>query len=649
MSLLKQSQKRIGLYFFYDAQGVVDDYNIYLLNDLKKNLDKLLVVVNGLLTPEGRSKFESVCDEILVRENIGFDVWAYKEGIEHIGWDALGQYDELVMLNFTNFGPVYPFKEMFDEMAGRDVDFWGIVMRYGMPHDPYKMCKYGYIPDHVSSSFMVVRRDLLRSNDFKKYWEQMPMIHSYEESVCFHEAVFTEHFKRLGYVCDNYIHADDLKDQWDYVLMLFPYELVKNRRCPIFKRKTFYNNYEEYFMSCCGNPAYDLYNFLKNETNYDVNMIWDNLLRTVNLWDIKQRMQLEYILPDNIAKKKNAKGKTALAMHLYYEDKIDFCYKYAKNMPDDADVYITTNTEEKKEKILKKFQTLNYGKLTVQVIPNRGRDVSALLTGLAPYLKDYDYVCFVHDKKGVHTKPHIIGESFEYKCFENTLASKDYVKNVLFTFDENPKLGILAPPPPNHSHYYYTIGYEWGTNFETTCALAKDLGITVNMDKDKPPVAPLGTMFWFRPKALSILFDRQYTYEDYPAEPLEGSDGSMLHAIERLYPFAAQQKGYYSAWMLSTTFAKFETTNLYYMLHDIHKAFIWHHGINGRQNMLYIIGQPPQGVSVNPDQKNPYTDDRYALTTWAIIKLLARRVLGNNMYDKLVKMRNKIRYRVKKK
>lgn len=642
MSVLSESPKRIGLYFLYDAQGIVDDYNLYLLRDLKKNVQKLLVVVNGDLTQEGREKFDTVADDILVRENTGFDVWAYKTGIEHIGWENLSQYDELVMLNFTNYGPVYPLCEMFDSMAARDVDFWGVVMRYGMPHDPYKMCKYGYIPDHVSTSFMVIRKDLLNSREFREYWERMPMIRSYEESVCFHESVFTEDFKRRGYVCDNYIDASDLKDQWDYILMLFPYELVKNRRCPIFKRKTFYNDYEEFFMSCCGNPGYDLYEYLKNETDYDVSLIWDNLLRTENLWDIKLRMQLEYVLPDKIVEQKAAASRTALAIHLYYEDKIDFCFRYAENMPDNADIYITTGSEKIKQEILQKFTGINHGKLSVFVIPNRGRDVSSLLTALSPYLRDYDTVCFVHDKKGVHTKPYIIGESFEYKCFENTLGSKELVENILSTFQQNPRLGVLAPPPPNHSNYYYTVGYEWGPNFENTTALAKELGITVNMDKDKPPVAPLGTMFWFRPEALSILFDRKFDYEDYPEEPVLGGDGSMLHAVERLYPFAAQQKGYYSAWALSNTFAGFETTNLYYMLYDVHRAFTWHNGILGRKNMLYLIGRQSGGPAAGDG--NPYADPQYALSTWTLVKMLSRRILSDRVYDRLVRLRNKMRY-----
>ncbi|WP_353937923.1 rhamnan synthesis F family protein, partial [Parabacteroides goldsteinii] len=47
--------------------------------------------------------------------------------------------------------------------------------------------------------------------------------------------------------------------------------------------------------------------------------------------------------------------------------------------------------------------------IKVIVVENRGRDVSALLVGCAPYISDYKYVCFVHDKKTTQLKPYCVG------------------------------------------------------------------------------------------------------------------------------------------------------------------------------------------------------------------------------------------------
>jgi len=584
----------LGIYFFYDRDGIVDDYNIYLLKDLRENLDKLLVVCNGELTPAGKVRFESVADEVLVRENRGFDVWAYKAGMAHYGWEQLAQYDEVVLLNFTHYGPVYPFREMFEKMNLREADFWGIVMRYGFPHDPYNKCKYGYIPDHVPSAFMVIRRNMISSPAFRQYWDTMREINSYEDSICYHEAIFTIDFAAQGFKYALYIDADDLKEYWDYPLMLYPLELVKNRRCPLFKRRSFFNIYEEFFVGSCGEATAEFYEYLRRETSYDVNMIWDNLLRTSNMADIKDRMQLNYILPKTGLKSgATGESRVALFMHIYFEDQIDWCLRYAGNMPQHADVYVTTDSDKKRQLILERFQELKCGKLRVRTVENRGRDVSALLIGCKDVVADYDYICFAHDKKAAHVPPLIYGQSFAYKCFENILASPDYTRNVIRTFEENPRLGLLVPPPPNHSVYYYTIGNEWGMNFANALELSRRLNLHVDMDEGKVPVAPLGTMFWFRSRAFTKIFDYNWTYEDFPVEPTGENDGNILHAIERIYPYVAQDAGYYSGWLLTDEFARLEITNLTYMLRDIHKELFKRYSIHGRKQILSFIGGNP--------------------------------------------------------
>ena len=109
-------------------------------------------------------------------------------------------------------------------------------------------------------------------------------------------------------------------------------------------------------------------------------------------------------------------------------------------------------------------------------------------------------ICHTHDKKVGQLKPGSIGASFSYRCFENVLKSKELVENIMQTFADHERLGILMPPPPNHGPYYITLGLEWGMNFGVTKELADTLGIHVNMNEKKEPIAPLGSVFWARPK-----------------------------------------------------------------------------------------------------------------------------------------------------
>ena len=151
--------KRLCVYFFWDKDGIVDDYVPYMLENLKPFCSELCVVVNGDLTPESKPKLEKYADKFIQRENTGMDAWAYKEAIDSYGYEKLEEYDELLLTNFTFFGPIYPLNEMFDTMDKKECDFWG---HYRWPID-HKMVVYHHIP----SSFFAYRNSLLKSDAFK--------------------------------------------------------------------------------------------------------------------------------------------------------------------------------------------------------------------------------------------------------------------------------------------------------------------------------------------------------------------------------------------------------------------------------------------------------------------------------------------------
>ena len=109
MKLQKENIHRLGIYFFYDKNGIVDRFVSYLLADLRKSLDRLIVVCNGSLNENGKKIFERYTSEIIVRENTGLDVWAYKTAMATLGWKELETYDEVILLNSTFMGTVYPF------------------------------------------------------------------------------------------------------------------------------------------------------------------------------------------------------------------------------------------------------------------------------------------------------------------------------------------------------------------------------------------------------------------------------------------------------------------------------------------------------------------------------------------------------------
>ena len=102
------------------------------------------------------------------------------------------------------------------------------------------------------------------------------------------------------------------------------------------------------------------------------------------------------------------------------------------------------------------------------------------------------------------------------------------------------------------------------------------------MDESKSPIAPLGTMFWFRPAALKPLFDHDWTWEEFPPEP-NNIDGTVLHAIERAYGYVAQASGYFCGWLFSDSFARIEITSLSHYVQDFTHA-VAENGILGYED-----------------------------------------------------------------
>ena len=601
------NNKRLGIYFFYDKQGIVDRFVPYFLDDLCKNLTKLIIICNGKLNDEGK-EILSKYGEVIVRENKGFDVWAYKTALQHVGWEELETYEEVVMLNSTIMGPMYSLSETFTKMNDKDLDFWGLTKYFKYDGDPFGCIEYGYIPDHIQSHFIVCRNSLVKSKDFHDYWDHMPMIHNYSEAIGKHEAIFTKHFADMGYKWDVSVNVDELRNYSGYPLMMCPTKLIKEYRCPIFKRRSFFHDKDDYLRNTTGESVTELYNYIKNETDYNEDFIWEAILRDYHQSDIVKNMNLTYIMPSKVKYQNTFKSKIALLIHLYFPDLLEENKHYIESMPKDADIYITTNTQEKKQAIEKAYKDLQYNHLEVRIIENRGRDVSSLLVGVKDVIMNYDLVCFAHDKKTAQVKPGTSGASFAYKCFENTLSNNNYVENIISTFEQNPRLGLLTPPEPNHDAFFPTCGFEWGPNFDNTKKLADELGLTVPMSAYKSPVAPLGTMFWFRPKAMQPLYAKDWEYNDFPPEP-NGIDGSLLHAIERIYPFIVQQAGYYPAVAMTEEFAAIEYQNL-------------HHYVQGYNRVMV-------GNGVGPYYKQMMGEMNYIMVMQHSCKYLIKKLIKN--------------------
>lgn len=562
------STNRLAIFCFYDKHGHAASFIRHVLDDLTRNIRELVVVVNGTLDAQSEALFRRYTDTVIVRENRGLDVAAYRQALLHVGWKRLETFDEVICLNDTVLGPVFPFRDMFRTMGARNVDFWGITAYAG------ETVNDEVIPTHLQAYWHVYRRSLVSSEAFHRYWENMPIWTSYAEVTRKHEMRFTKHFEDLGFTWDSYVDWRKYAGVSSYPLLYMPATLVRDDRCPVFKRRSFFLPYDFTFEQTAGQPALDLYDYLREHTTFDVDLIWDAILPAYNIYDIQRAMHLDYVLPadaDNPQARRPV--RSAFIYHIYFLDLLDDTMHYIEQLPDEVDLYITT-TPDKIAAIREAFDSRGITRRPtfIQVV-NRGRDVSALLVAAKDVVLDggYDVIGFAHDKKSSQNQQagHHGTETqgFAYKLLENTLGSTTYVRNILRLFASNPRLGLLCPPPPYHALYFaHTRPVDWGPNFAATKELLEDrLDVHVNLDSSKPTVSAIGSCYWFRVDALRPLFEAGWTYEDFLPEGQMGGDGSISHAIERANGYVAQSQGYYPAWVMSDRYARIEVDSLYYV------------------------------------------------------------------------------------
>ena len=392
--------KRVVIYAYYEKKGKVYDYVYKMLEELRLYSDYIVFVSNVFLQENDKININKVVDHCIERDNIGYDITAYKTGIEYIGYDNILKYDECILVNSSLFGPIFSFKDMFEKMQSLDIDFWGITKHHKVDFDPFRTCKYGYIPEHIQSSFIVFRKKFMSTDFFISRWKDLPAIKNYAEAIGLFEVIFTKEAVEAGYEADVYINTDDLEGYTRYPLMMMADELVINRKCPVIKIKSFSQNYYDILTDTIGNCTQKMYDYINKHTDYDVNLIWDYILQNFNMADIKNIMHLNYILPKySLIDDIKINQKIALIVHIYYEDLLEDTIKYINNMPKTADLIITTPKKELVQKLKEKCSKLNFNDYKVLLIENRGRDVSSLLVGAAPYINDYDLVCYMHDKK----------------------------------------------------------------------------------------------------------------------------------------------------------------------------------------------------------------------------------------------------------
>lgn len=530
--------KRLGIYLTYDKQNIVDAYIGYMLKELKTCLDYLVVVCNETEIVRGREILEQYADQIFLRENVGFDAGGFKDALcTYLGWEKVFSYDELVLVNDSFFGPFRPMKDIFSKMQNEKVDFWGLIKHGGVTD-----FKEYHLAEHIQSFFFCVRGRMLHSELFRSYWERMPYYKTLDEVVKQHETKFTKYFFSNGFTYTTLADTEcndssNLKNNYVQYAML-PYELIKKRNFPFLKKQQI--PYNSLYIQTQENQHLAM-EYIDKHTDYDINLIWENIIRTLNVSDLQKKLNLQYIVSEEFTYQ-TSKSKIMIAVFIKYSASFDYVLDYLEDLKDFCAITIFSYDKN----LLDKYQAYGFNCRLISSLEE--------LPNIFEFLGCYEYVCVIHDTDVTSDiDPSCMGKSYLYNKWENLLKNKNHVNGIIHYFDTEKKLGFLAPPKPIFASFFENIGSGWNESWDKIKSLTEKMGLECQISESKPPFT-IPSDFWIKGEILIKLSKRLDIHIDY---------------LPFLWIYIVQDAGYYSGIIESTSYAAMNQVNLQYYLEQI--------------------------------------------------------------------------------
>lgn len=229
-------------------------------------------------------------------------------------------------------------------------------------------------------------------------------------------------------------------------------------------------------------------------------------------------------------------ARIAVALHLYYPQLWESIKAHLRNISEPFDLHITFPRFMFHPVFLDILS--EYPRANLVPTDNHGRDILPFLREyLGGTFDRYDYVCKIHTKRSPHRTD---GSAWRTELYDSLLGSPLSVAKIIDHFDQHGNVGLIGTE--SHLHGASSDCF-WSANVAWISRLA-------------PRLQPLpstttwrflaGSMFWFRPKALAAMRMMAVREEDFEQE-LGQYDGTLAHAVERLFLVLVETSGYRTA------------------------------------------------------------------------------------------------------
>jgi rhamnosyltransferase len=157
---LHLARKNICVFCIYLTTNRVPSYVLAQIRALDNCGYDTIVVSHSPLISEDISLLSTCCISVTERENIGYDFFAWKFGMDLCEDSA--EIENLLLLNDSIIGPFHPVDNIFTEMKSK-YDFWGLT-----DNDEFKY--------HIQSYFLHANKKVLASDAWRQFWSELKVL-----------------------------------------------------------------------------------------------------------------------------------------------------------------------------------------------------------------------------------------------------------------------------------------------------------------------------------------------------------------------------------------------------------------------------------------------------------------------------------------
>jgi rhamnosyltransferase len=170
--VIHTTKKRCCLFAHYDKDNIVDPYVLRYIDALQPFTSHFVFITTSQLDETEQSKLEQRNISVICRENVGYDFYSWKVGLESVD---LSQFNELLQVNDSCYAPLFSFNDIFEKMEEEKCDFWSITRSH-------------YYGKHAQSYFVCYREPIIRNLKFLKFWKEMVPLKEKRQVIVNYEA-----------------------------------------------------------------------------------------------------------------------------------------------------------------------------------------------------------------------------------------------------------------------------------------------------------------------------------------------------------------------------------------------------------------------------------------------------------------------------